>query len=72
MKIALRWAEENGWGSCGTDVGKQRANQLAKNFYKLLKNLADEKNPLQLHGATTRDLELSQGIQNSDFAEWME
>jgi len=29
-KIALRWAEENGWGDCGTDVGKQRANQLAK------------------------------------------
>lgn len=27
---ALDWAEENGWGSCGTDVGKQRANQLAK------------------------------------------
>lgn len=26
---ALDWAEENGWGSCGTDVGKQRANQLA-------------------------------------------
>ena len=30
-KIALRYAEENGWGSCGTAVGKQRANQLAKN-----------------------------------------
>ena len=29
-KIALRWAEENGWGDCGTEVGKQRANQLAK------------------------------------------
>lgn len=29
-KIALRWAEENGWGSCGTAVGKARANQLAK------------------------------------------
>ena len=29
-KIALRWAEENGWGDCGTPVGKQRANQLAK------------------------------------------
>ena len=29
-KIALRWAEENGWGDCGTAVGKQRANQLAK------------------------------------------
>jgi hypothetical protein len=28
-KIALRWAEENGWGSCGTPVGKARANQLA-------------------------------------------
>lgn len=30
-KIALRWAEKNGWGSCGTPVGKIRANQLAKN-----------------------------------------
>ena len=29
-KIALRYAEENGWGDCGTPVGKQRANQLAK------------------------------------------
>jgi hypothetical protein len=29
-KIALRWAEEHGWGSCGTAVGKARANQLAK------------------------------------------
>jgi hypothetical protein len=26
----LDWVDENGWGSCGTDVGKQRANQLAK------------------------------------------
>ena len=30
-KIALRYAEENGWGSCGTPVGKIRANQLANN-----------------------------------------
>ena len=29
-KIALRWAEENGWGDCGTQVGKIRANDLAK------------------------------------------
>jgi hypothetical protein len=29
-KRALNWAEENGWGSCGTAVGKARANQLAK------------------------------------------
>jgi microcompartment protein CcmL/EutN len=27
---ALDWVEENGWGDCGTDVGKARANQLAK------------------------------------------
>ena len=29
-KKALDWAEKNGWGSCGTPVGKMRANQLAK------------------------------------------
>lgn len=28
-KKALDWANENGWGSCGTEVGKIRANQLA-------------------------------------------
>jgi len=28
-KIAIRYAEENGWGDCGTAVGKVRANQLA-------------------------------------------
>jgi len=28
-KRALRWAEKNGWGDCGTPVGKIRANQLA-------------------------------------------
>jgi len=28
-KRALKWVEENGWGSCGTPVGKIRANQLA-------------------------------------------
>jgi len=28
-KIALRWAEENGWGDCGTPVGKKKANDLA-------------------------------------------
>lgn len=27
---ALNWVDKNGWGSCGTGVGKQRANQLAK------------------------------------------
>ena len=28
-KRALEWAEKNGWGDCGTPVGKTRANQLA-------------------------------------------
>ncbi len=28
-KIALRWVEENGWGDCGTPVGKKRANDLS-------------------------------------------
>lgn len=28
-KIALRYAEENGWGTCGTGIGKARANQLS-------------------------------------------
>ena len=28
-KRALDWAEKNGWGSCGTPVGKKRANDLA-------------------------------------------
>ncbi len=26
----LDWVEKNGWGSCGTPVGKQRCSQLAK------------------------------------------
>lgn len=29
-KRAVKYAEENGWGSCGTQVGKQRASQLSK------------------------------------------
>ena len=29
-KRALDFAEKNGWGDCGTPIGKQRANQLAK------------------------------------------
>jgi hypothetical protein len=29
-KKVIAWVEENGWGSCGTNVGKIRANQLAQ------------------------------------------
>jgi hypothetical protein len=28
-KAVLKYVDENGWGSCGTEVGKIRANQLA-------------------------------------------
>ena len=28
-KMAVEWADKNGWGSCGTQVGKTRASQLA-------------------------------------------
>jgi hypothetical protein len=28
-KRAIKWAEENGWGSCGEASGKSRAHQLA-------------------------------------------
>lgn len=28
-KRVLEWVEKNGWGSCGTPVGKRRASQLA-------------------------------------------
>ena len=28
-KRALKWVDKNGWGTCGTLVGKARANQLA-------------------------------------------
>lgn len=28
-KRALKWAEENGWGQCGEQTGKVRANQIA-------------------------------------------
>lgn len=34
---ALKWANDNGWGSCGTEVGKRRANQIASR-----ENLSDD------------------------------
>lgn len=33
----LKYVDKNGWGSCGTDVGKQRASQIASR-----ENLSDE------------------------------
>jgi len=45
---------------------------LSKNFFQLLKNLANEKDTLQLPGTTARNIQLPEGISESDFDEWME
>ena len=29
-KRALKWVDENGWGSCGTDVGKKKSKSISK------------------------------------------
>ena len=29
QNVRLKWVDENGWGSCGEQTGKNRANQLA-------------------------------------------
>ena len=55
---ALDWAEENGWGSCGTDVGKQRANQLAKGEPISLETIKRMYSYLSRHAV---DLENSKG-----------
>lgn len=47
-KTALRWAEENGWGSCGEATGKQRANQLA-NREKLTRETIARMSAFQRH-----------------------
>lgn len=47
-KTALRWAEENGWGSCGEATGKARANQLA-NREKLTRETIARMSAFQRH-----------------------
>ena len=57
-KAVLKYVEENGWGSCGTDVGKQRANQLAKGEAISLDTVKRMYSYLSRHEA---DLESSKG-----------
>lgn len=57
-KAALKWAEENGWGSCGTGVGKQRANQLANGEAISLETVKRMYSYLSRHAV---DLENSKG-----------
>lgn len=47
-KAALKWAEENGWGSCGEATGKARANQLA-NREKLTRETIARMSAFQRH-----------------------
>jgi len=39
-KRALKWAEENGWGSCGEATGKKRANMIASKSNLTRKTIA--------------------------------
>jgi hypothetical protein len=57
-KAVLKYVEENGWGSCGTDVGKQRANQLAKGESISLETVKRMYNYLSRHKV---DLDSSKG-----------
>jgi hypothetical protein len=60
-KRALKWAEENGWGSCGTGVGKQRANQLANGEAISLKTIKRMYSYLSRHAP---DLESSKSYED--------
>ena len=57
-KAVLKYAEENGWGSCGTEVGKIRANQLANGEPISLETIKRMYSYLSRHEA---DLESSKG-----------
>ena len=56
-KKALEYADKNGWGSCGTPVGKQRANQLAKGEAISLETIKRMYSFLSRHEANARKAE---------------
>lgn len=58
-KKVLKYTEENGWGSCGTGVGKQRANQLAKGEAISVSTIKRMRSYLQRHD---KDLDASSGF----------
>ena len=57
-KAVLKYVEENGWGSCGTPVGKVRANQLSNGEAISLDTVKRMYSYLSRHEA---DLESSKG-----------
>ena len=57
-KAALRYAEENGWGSCGTNIGRGRARDLAEGKPISLETIKRMYSYLSRHAV---DLENSKG-----------
>jgi ribosomal protein S27E len=60
-KAALKYADENGWGSCGTEIGKIRANQLAKGEAISFETIKRMYSYLSRHAV---DLESSKGYED--------
>ncbi len=57
----LNWTEENGWGDCGTPVGKQRANQLANGepiSFETIKRIAKTLGLKKYPTAKFRDIDI--------------
>lgn len=68
-KRALAWAEENGWGSCGTDVGKKRANDIAAGRPLSLKTVKRVYSFLSRH-AENADVPYSEGCGGLMYDAW--
>ena len=68
-KRALKWADENGWGSCGTPVGKQRANQIASREKLSLKTVKRVYSFLSRH-AQNADVPYDEGCGGLMYDAW--
>lgn len=68
-KKALKWAEKNGWGSCGTAVGKQRANQLA-NGEPITKETITRMKSYLSRSEKTADVPYSEGCGGLMYDSW--
>jgi len=67
-KIALRWAEENGWGDCGEATGKKRANQLA-NFEPISRETIARMSSFERHRQNSKK-ELGDGCGRLMWLAW--
>lgn len=67
-KTALRWAEENGWGDCGEQTGKIRANQIASR-QKLTRETIAKMSSFQRHRQNS-DRSLGDGCGRLMWLSW--